>query len=197
MHDADVRGALHARLRVTHARELADTRIVDELGITGVARVDTAVLNGTFSGYEIKSERDRLTRLPSQIAAYSSVLDYCYLVTTDRHLTHAEPLLPSWWGVLTARRGDDAVVLRKARAAKINPEIDSWQLVRLLWREEAMEALERRGLARGIKSRPNAILWDRLASSTSTLALRRIVRETLKARSGWRVDAPRPGRAGG
>lgn len=192
MHDAEVRTALHARLRVTHARKLSDTRIVDELGISGVARVDTAVLNGSFSGYEIKSERDRLTRLPRQITAYSSVLDYCYLVTTDRHLAHAEPLLPPWWGVITVRQGNGAISLRKTRAARVNPEIDRWQLVRLLWRDETLLALRERGLAHGVTSRPNTVLWDRLAASTSTLALRRLVRETLKARSGWRADVPRP-----
>lgn len=195
MHDLDVRKALHARLRVTHAREIGETRIVDELGISGIARVDTAVLNGNFSGYEIKSERDRLSRLPGQIDAYSRVLDYCYLVTTPRHLVHAEPLLPTWWGVLVATQANEFIRLRNWRSPKINPSIDRWQLARLLWRDEVVVSLEQLGLAKGIKSRPNQVLWDRLAESTTTSAMRRLVRETLKTRSGWRADVRRP--AGG
>jgi len=192
MRDSDVREELHRRLRITHRRELASTRFVDELGILGLARIDTAVLNGSFSGYEIKSERDTLARLPNQVVQYSTVLDYCHIVTTRQHLEHAAPLIPDWWGVIVATQGTTGLKLVKGKSARLNPMIDPWSLSRLLWRAEALEALETRHLARGIRGRPNAVLWDRLAAELSLRELRTLVRETLKARSGWRSDAPQP-----
>ena len=89
MLDAEIRGALQERLTRTHKRELVSTRFVEELGVAGEARIDMAVLNGAFAGYEIKSERDTLRRLPGQVTAYSKVLDYCTLVVATRHASHA------------------------------------------------------------------------------------------------------------
>jgi hypothetical protein len=192
MRDADVRTELHRRLRITHRLELDSTRFVDELGIAGRARIDTAVLNGSFSGYEIKSESDTLTRLPNQVTHYSTVLDYCYLVTTRRHFEHAAPLIPEWWGVIVATQASGGLRLVRAKRARLNPSIDPLSLSRLLWREEALSALEARQLATGVRSRPNSVLWNRLATALSLRDLRTLVRETLKTRSGWRPDVPRP-----
>jgi len=191
MHDIDVRAELHNRLHMTHRRELETTMFVDELAIVGRARVDTAVLNGSFSGYEIKSERDNLARFPNQVQMYSTVLDYCHLVTTPRHLEHAAEFLPDWWGVIIATESEERVLLKRARAPRLNRVIDPWFLSRLLWRDEVLDALEKRQLSTGIRSRPNAVLWDRLATSVSRRTLRTIVRESLKSRSGWRAGVPR------
>ena len=63
------------------------TLIVEELGIRqGAARVDVAVVNGSLHGYEIKSARDTLERLPKQSELYSSVFDTITLVTAENHL---------------------------------------------------------------------------------------------------------------
>jgi hypothetical protein len=49
--------------------------MLDEFGLEhGEVRVDVAVINGELHGYEIKSERDTLERLPRQVKAYSAVL---------------------------------------------------------------------------------------------------------------------------
>src|SRR5665647_2133318 len=85
MRDGDVRTALHEQLRGEHAHELDRTRILDELGLAGEVRVDVAVLNGSFSGYEIKSAKDTLRRLPKQVQVYSQILDFAVLVVADTH----------------------------------------------------------------------------------------------------------------
>ena len=73
--DAEVRPALRTYLE---QQELAhpDTLLIEELGLCqGQARIDLATVSGVLHGYEIKSNRDRLTRLASQAATYSRVLD--------------------------------------------------------------------------------------------------------------------------
>ena len=64
MRDRDVRQALLAHLAELHAGD-PDTRIVEEMGVwCGTARIDVAVVNGELCGFELKSERDTLERLP-------------------------------------------------------------------------------------------------------------------------------------
>ena len=96
--DCDIRLALEARLVQQHGDE-PDTIIRHEVGIcAGKRRIDMAVVNGELTGYEIKSDMDTLARLVGQANAYGSVLDRVVLVTTERHVDSALPLLPDWWG---------------------------------------------------------------------------------------------------
>ncbi|WP_197480754.1 sce7726 family protein [Rhodococcus sp. EPR-157] len=73
--------------------------------------MDVAVVNGALSGFELKSARDTLRRLPKQIEIYSRVLDHAVLVVADNHLDSAMSLVPDWWGVVSAQGSAGAVVL--------------------------------------------------------------------------------------
>ncbi|WP_130178685.1 sce7726 family protein [Cryobacterium sp. SO1] len=188
MHDIDVRIALHERLQRTHRRELSSTRFVNELGVAGEVRIDLAVLNGAFSGYEIKSASDNLRRLPRQVQGYSKVLDYCTLVVASGHVVHAAALLPTWWGVIEAQSTPRGIRLRRVKPAQLNRQIDPWFLATLLWRDEALELLDRSGSAKGLRGKANHHLWERLVEVTPPKNLKADVRETLKARASWRVD---------
>ena len=60
--DCDIRLALENRLVQQHSNE-PDTLIRHEVGIcAGKRRLDMAVVNGEFTGYEIKSDADTLAR---------------------------------------------------------------------------------------------------------------------------------------
>lgn len=187
MHDSDVRSALHVLLNQQHEVEIDSTRFVDELDLCGQVRVDVAVINGHLAGYELKSERDTLRRLPTQVAVYSRVLDRATLVVAERHLHHAQPLLPEWWGVMVASSTPTGVVLEDHTAPAENPGISADDVVQLLWREEVLAELELRGLDAGVRSKSRAVMWERLARGVSLAELRMIVRERLKHRERWRV----------
>src|SRR5689334_921725 len=74
--------------------------IFDELGVQhGANRVDYAIVNGIMCGYEIKSDRDTLDRLPEQVKEFSEVFDELTLVVGKRHLYKAIHHIPEWWGV--------------------------------------------------------------------------------------------------
>ena len=100
LRDADVRPALLKYLQ----RETPPYRkmvLIEELGLCqGEARIDVLTVSGVLHGYEIKSNRDRLTRLASQAATYNRVLDRVTLVVCPRHVEAALQLIPEWWGVL-------------------------------------------------------------------------------------------------
>jgi hypothetical protein len=59
-------------------------------------RADVAVIGGTIDGFEIKTERDTLKRLPRQAEAYTRIFDRCHAVLAHRHVDKAMEMLPAW-----------------------------------------------------------------------------------------------------
>ncbi|WP_407353990.1 sce7726 family protein [Luteimonas sp. R10] len=165
-----------------------DTLVVEELGLNrGSCRVDVAVVNGLLHGYEIKSDADRLTRLPSQVESYSAVLDKATLVVSASHATRALPLIPEWWGVrivTTGARG--AVLIEPLRPARMNNGIEGAALALLLWRDELVAALTSLQIEKNKLRAPRAQLAQILADVLPLKQLRPLVREQVKRRTGWR-----------
>jgi hypothetical protein len=185
MRDGDVRAAIRAKLHAEHVDD-TDTRIVEEMGIwSGSVRIDVAVINGEITGYELKSDRDTLERLPTQAELYGRVFDKICLVVGERHAAKARRSIPRWWGVIVAKATRNGVALQPAREAKPNPSRDPLMVARLLWREEALAVLEQKQLATGWKSKSAAQLHQRLADCLPMDDLSAAVRATLKKRDGW------------
>lgn len=195
MRDYDVRVALRTHLLSEHEDELDRTLLVDELGLCGQARVDIAVVNGSLTGYELKSARDNLDRLPNQVAIYSRVLDFAYLVVANSHLKRARAMLPHWWGIVGVREEHGEMRLTFRRQARKNPAVDPNFLAQLLWRDEALTVLTRYGLDAGIRSKPRDILWHRLAQDLELNELRYEVRTALRERRGWQESRAQRGNA--
>lgn len=186
---------LHDRLRVEHRAE-PDTLFVDELDLCGMVRVDVAVINGSLTGYEIKSARDNLRRLPTQVEVYSQVLDFAHLVVAGRHHEHALAMLPDWWGVHVATVAAGDLVIDTVQPPRANDSVEPMALAQLLWRQEALHELEMRRADRGVRTKARWHVWTRLTECVTVDELRGIVRGRLKARQGWRDGlSPAPGGA--
>lgn len=189
MRDVDVRPVLKRRLDARYGTQ-ADAIIVEELGIChGTVRADIAVINGSLKGYEIKSDRDTLTRLASQAEIYNKVFDTVTIVVADRHLERAARMIPVWWGIEVVR----ANALSKLRLCRIrkegrNPGVDPFALVQLLWREEALSLLRQMSPSGLAANKPRRFFWQALAGSVPLSELKKIVRECLKSRKSWRFD---------
>lgn len=182
-----MRRALLAALDEKHGDD-RECRVIPELALCGRVRVDVAILNGYMSGFEIKSPRDTLRRLPTQAEVYSEVLDFATLVVGGRHQANAVSLVPPWWGVLSATVVGDEVELVEERRGTQNPAVSKRSLSLLLWRDEALDELGQRDLADGVRSLSRAALCGLLASTLELDDLRDTVRRRLKGRKGWRSD---------
>ncbi len=181
--DAGVRPALRAYL---DHQQLAspDTTLIEEPGLCqGLARIDLATVDGVLHGYEIKSNRDRLSRLASQAESYSRVFDRVTLVVGTKHLKAALQLVPRWWGVLLVRGGIEGVLLDPFRPAAENPGQDPRALVELLWRDEALELLALHNAAAGVRSKPRPAVWDRVCEVLDLTQIRSAVRYRLRTRA--------------
>ena len=166
--------------------------IFEELGVQhGTARIDYAIINGEMCGYEIKSDRDTLERLPEQVREFSEVFDKLTLVVGKRHLYHAIHEIPEWWGVMLVKEnGYGKLVLQTIRKPDQNSTQKGISVARLLWREEALNILEQRNKADGIRSKPREFVYQRLVEvfDSDFKALKEHVSSTLISREGWRSD---------
>ena len=190
MRDAEIRDVLRARLAVG-ADSDRDAVVLEELGLCGGSvRADLVLVNGVLKGYEIKSEQDRLVRLPVQASIYSQVFDTVTLAVAERHISTAEGLVPDWWGIeLAIDDGNGAgVQLKPVREELPNPSVDAYSLAQLLWRNEALQVLQKALPSRKLGHKSRSFLWTRLVESLTLAELKDAVRHALKSRIGWRVD---------
>ena len=188
MKDIDIRKALFAGALKEH-RDEPDTRIVEELGLNhGEARIDVAVVNGVIHGFEIKSQKDTLDRLPLQLPIYSSSLDYVTLVVHESHVRKACEIIPKWWGVQVVKGSAENVTFHKRRSSKPNPSIDLVCLLRLLWRNEAYQILVESGVTRGYKSKSKDLIYAKILETLTPEESGAKVRAALKQRENWREN---------
>lgn len=186
--DSDIRDALHNG-ELQHFWDQEDTVVVDELGICRGSRfVDIAVVNCELHGYEIKSSKDTLRRLPGQTESYNAVFDRATLVTAPSHLDEAQDVVPNWWGLKTATEKGGTVHFGEVRESQYNPNPDPVQIAQLMWKDEIRDALEELGIDRGYRSKPKKIMAERLVAGTTRGELSTLVRDALKYREDWRSD---------
>lgn len=182
--EADVRHSLRAEVL---AGAPPSTEAVFEFWVPpSNERADIAVIGTTMDGFEIKTERDTLKRLPRQADAYSRVFDRCHAVLAQRHVDRALEILPSWWGIQVIDEGLSFMTLREPQH---NHNVDPDTLVRLLWRDEAYAALCELGTAPDPRS-GRFRLWEMLLALVDVDSLRRVVRETLLGRDAGRARIP-------
>lgn len=180
--DQDIRRVLHDRLAVEFGAD-PDTKVVDELTICGAqARADVVVVNGQLSAFEIKSDVDRLHRLPSQAKHYGRVFDRVTVVAAPRHADTATRCVPDWWGVWVARREGEALALWERRRGRPNPCLSSYARAQLLWRDEMLELLSALGADCGTARQPRRVLIERLLADVPDNALSDHLRRCLRRR---------------
>lgn len=189
--DLIIRSALKKDLENRHERD-SRVRIIEELAVRhGTARIDFAVIEGIMCGYEIKSDRDTLERLPEQIREFNAVFDKLILVVGKRHLYHAIHIIPDWWGIRIAKvNADNKILFQTIREAGKNRSQVGVSIARLLWRAEALCILEERNEAEGVRYKPREFIYKRLADVLDTNTLKEQVISRLISRESWRSDLP-------
>ena len=126
-------------------------KIIQELGLGYYnSRIDIAVINQEFCGYEIKSDRDTLKRLDMQIYSYNNIFDRITIVLGRNKISEAKKIIPDFWGTIIAFKKDGKLLLKKCRRAELNKNINLQGLVNLLWRIEIAQILRGEKLYKGL-----------------------------------------------
>lgn len=190
VYDYDIRRAL-VKSFLSVPAYLADTIIINEFDVCGgTSRVDIAVVNGQLHGYEIKSERDNLNRLPAQIENYNRVFDTMTIVVSKSHVEKIKDMVPCWWGIQYVTGTAEELKVHTKRKARLNRTVDALSVAQLLWRDELIAVLDRgAAIKRAYRSKPRYELAALAADAFPAEVLERYVREALKARKGWKSAA--------
>jgi len=93
--------------------------------------------------YEIKSDRDSLTRLQSQSDAYKKYADFCSLVS-NRLALEAIGKLPKHWGVLHGKEDPKEGVIIKPFRLPVATKTVAWVEFEMLWRSELLQIVQDR-----------------------------------------------------
>jgi hypothetical protein len=101
----------HKILLGTHSLQTAS--MIHEFRV-GDCKADVAILNGTATVYEVKSERDSLTRLERQIAAYATVFAKVYVIAAESHISGVTDTVPDFVGILCLNSRHQISTLRDA-----------------------------------------------------------------------------------
>jgi len=101
----------HKILLGKHSLQTAS--MINEFRVGG-CKADVAILNGTATVYEVKSERDSLTRLERQIAAYATVFAKVYVIAAESHIRAVTSTVPDFVGVLCLNSRHQISTLRDA-----------------------------------------------------------------------------------
>lgn len=121
----------------------------------GTSKADLAILNGTGTVYEIKSDRDSLSRLLSQIENYQKVFAKVYVIAGEAHVEDVISSTPKSVGVLSLVRWDR---IRTVREAIEQPDqVCSETIFDSLRVAEARTILKNVGIS--VPDVPNTMLW--------------------------------------
>lgn len=80
----------------------------------GACKADLAILNGTATVYEIKSERDSLARLANQISNYQKVFAKIYVIVGEGHVREVVENTPVEVGIMCLTRRHQITRIREA-----------------------------------------------------------------------------------
>lgn len=116
------------------------TAFLSEFNV-GSSKADAVVLNGTSAVYEIKTQYDSLSRLPTQLSDYGKVFDHITVVTHEDGAQGIERAAPAHVGILVLERRGRLKTIRSAMSNVGNIENDA--IFRCLRRDEYQRILYR------------------------------------------------------
>ena len=145
----------------------------------GDCKADLAILNGTSTAYEIKSERDSLARLSKQIGSYRKFFASVYVITGENHVASVLAIVPEDVGVLQLSRRHQISTVRTA--VDLPERLCPLTVLDSLRVDEALRVLSLLGME--LPSAPNTLLRTELKKSFAEIeptALHRALVPTLK-----------------
>lgn len=131
---------------IEYLRKVGDLRrscaMTSELVVNkNASRADLVVISDHVHCYEVKTERDTLSRLGKQVEEYSLHADYVSVLLASNHLDAAVSRLPKHVGVLELREAGGQVQVQKIRDAGASALTDPFAMLSFLPVNEIIERL--------------------------------------------------------
>lgn len=162
--------------------------LLNEVGIiNGSSIVDiAAITKSSIEGFEIKSADDTLYRLPRQIHFYDKVFDFTSIITEKPHFEEVERIVPRHWGLILAEETTSDVNFLEIRTPTVNILNDDYSISLLLWKNEIICELVKRGIKGAHRERIAKL--RKLLISIPDVNIREVVYFYLKTRVSWKLE---------
>lgn len=157
------------------AHSLKTAALLHEFRV-GNNKADLVMLNGTSIAYEIKSERDRLDRLPLQVTSYGEVFAEVTVLCAEKHLETVKSCIPDFVGI--------SVLTERYQISKIRKGINdpgrtkSISILNSITQKEAIEILTRMEIAP--PRLPNTLMYSALVEKFKNIPSTSVHEEMLK-----------------
>lgn len=113
--------------------------LIEELRIhDGNAIADVVAVYDFMHGYEIKGEKDKVSRIKIQSEYYNTSFPLLTLVTTQNHVEWAVKNLEWFWGIILVSISPDGIKFKHIRGAKNNPQFCKKLSLSMLWKNELL-----------------------------------------------------------
>ncbi len=142
----------------------------------GSSKADIVVVNGTTTVYEVKSERDKLCRLPGQIADYLKVFGRVNVILAEKHVEEATKILPESVGIHCLTSRNQISVVREG--LDNSNDVKSSAIFNSLSVREASAVLKELGI--NTPSVPNTQLYSELAKIFENMPGKTVHEATVK-----------------
>jgi hypothetical protein len=122
-----------------YARKFPKSNLLNEVRINnGLAIADlVSVGKKTFHCYEIKSDRDKISRVIDQSKYYDVAFNKISLITTVAHQKRALDIIPDYWGLIIVSNTPQ-IKIRYIRKASFSPLFSKQKALLTLWRDELL-----------------------------------------------------------
>ena len=118
------------------------TSVLTELPI-GKAKADFIMINGRGEVYEIKTERDNLSRLNEQIGEYYKAFSLVNVVTYPENVERVIKLVPEYVGIIELTKHDAIKTVRRPK--KFSDMLDAEVIFKILRKHEYEKLLLENG----------------------------------------------------
>jgi hypothetical protein len=152
-----------------HVKRYPKSRLLNEVRINnGLAIADLVSVGiNTSHCYEIKSDKDKISRIIEQSKSYDLVFNKISLITTSTHYKKAINIIPPYWGIIIVSNTPKNKV-NYYRKADISPLFSKQIALNTLWREELLKIVLKKNLSeKSINRASRSILIEALCENLS------------------------------
>ena len=124
---------------IHHAKRYPKTKLLSEVSVNNGMAIADLVSIGIKSShcYEIKSDKDKITRILEQSKSFDIVFNKISLITTHAQYEKALNIIPQYWGIIIVSNTPESKI-RYLRKALLSPLFSEQKALLALWRDELL-----------------------------------------------------------
>ena len=174
--------------RIVLGRHSLRTATISAEFRVGGTMADAAIFNGAASAYEIKTDKDDLTKLPKQIFDYRKFFPFVSVLVGRKHTEQVLDTTPASVGVFELSRRQNLTVVRRPQADF--SQLSGSEMLSSITKREALLVLRELNLK--APNVPNTLLHSELnklfGAQPPTTLIEAIRKTLLRTRSSLRLE---------